>query len=691
MTPSHHINNINPLDVRLIVIDSFCGAGGVTYGFCNAKIDGKKCIKVIIGINHDRNAILSFKENHPDTHCFIEDFRTVNVMKLLPVVEEARRTYPNAKLMFWMSAECTHHSIAKGGMSRDADSRSLPEAAYRYIEILKPDIIGVENVKEFLKWGPLKIKVVSDKQGNELYCEIEKKKRDETEEEKQLRKSRKKRKKQRYNYYPVWVPIKERISEFYNAWRDKIKSYGYHYDYRLLNAADYGAYTSRIRYFGYFATDPSLIVFPEVTHTKEGRKGTKKYKEVKDVLDFSDEGASIFARTKPYEEPTLSRIHSGLVRFVAGGKEAFLLKYNSMNRNGKYVAPGINEPCPTVATQNRLGVCFIQQRNGGDPYNKVIGVNRPTRTVTSTGGNMELVSCFLSKAFSGHPDSKNISVNGPAASVTTVDHHQFIMAYYGNGYNTPVNEPAKTVTVKDRFSLVSPCFLCSYNYKDEAKPLDKPSPTLLTKDRYSLVQPQFLDQQYGCSKPASILQPCGSLTGNPKFNLISCNWLLSPHFSNPGSSLFDPAPVITAGRKWHYLVNPQYSSEGGSVESPCFTLIARMDKKPPSLVEAISDTDTLASFIKFVNGVYIYEIYETDTPMTKEIKEFMALYGIVDIKMRMLKIVELLRIMGFPDDYILIGTQADQKKFIGNAVECTQSQVNGETLCLAVDKLLNVA
>lgn len=69
----------------------------------------------------------------------------------------------------------------------------------------------------------------------------------------------------------------------------------------------------------------------------------------------------------------------------------------------------------------------------------------------------------------------------------------------------------------------------------------------------------------------------------------------------------------------------------------------------------------------------------------------MSLYGIVDIKMRMLKIVELLRIMGFPDNYILIGTQADQKKFIGNAVECTQAQVNGESLCLAVDKLLKVA
>ena len=32
--------------------------------------------------------------------------------------------------------------------------------------------------------------------------------------------------------------------------------------------------------------------------------------------------------------------------------------------------------------------------------------------------------------------------------------------------------------------------------------------------------------------------------------------------------------------------------------------------------------------------------------------------------------------MGFPEDYVLVGTQADQKKFIGNAVEVTQAKKN---------------
>ena len=55
--------------------------------------------------------------------------------------------------------------------------------------------------------------------------------------------------------------------------------------------------------------------------------------------------------------------------------------------------------------------------------------------------------------------------------------------------------------------------------------------------------------------------------------------------------------------------------------------------------------------------------------------------GIVDIKMRMLKIPELKKIMGFPEDYVLVGSQADQKKFIGNAVEVTIARRWCEALC----------
>lgn len=644
------MKNIDPNKVRLIVINSFCGAGGVTQGFHNAMIDGEKAVAVVIGINHDAKAIASHKANHPETKHYTEDFRSVNIHSLIPVIEEAKKKYPFAKVMFWMSAECTHHSIAKGGMSRDADSRSLPEYAYKYIQILQPDIVGVENVKEFLDWGPLKIKVITDKKGNELYCPLDKKERPETEEEKRIRKAKKIRKYKRYNYLPVWIPIKERKKEFYNAWCETIKGFGYHYNYKLLNAADFGAYTSRIRYFGLFAKDPAHIVFPKPTHSKTGKNGLQKWKAVKDVLDFSDEGESIFSKT--YCENSLKRVHAGLVKFVAGGKKNFMVKYNSMQQNGSYKAPGTDEPCPVVSTQNRLAVCFI------------------------------------SKAFSGHPDSKNISVEGPAGSVTCVDHHQFISAYYSPGINTSVVDPIPTVRTKDCFSLVSPQFITAYYGNGFNKSVNEPASTVTCKDRLSLVQPRFMDQQYGCSKPASLLQPLGTLTANPKFNLISCNWLMDTGFNNVGSSLDAPAPVITANRKHHYLMDAQYDRIGKDVDSPCFTLIARMDKTPPYLVQISEDTDSIPSFIRKIGNAIIYEIYETDTPMIRQIKEFMAMYGIIDIKMRMLKIIELLLIMGFPADYELIGTQADQKKFIGNAVECTQSKVLAEAICIPINELL---
>lgn len=119
-------------------------------------------------------------------------------------------------------------------------------------------------------------------------------------------------------------------------------------------------------------------------------------------------------------------------------------------------------------------------------------------------------------------------------------------------------------------------------------------------------------------------------------------------------------------------MNPQFASAGGSVDNPCFTLIARMDKMPPYLVNT---KDGIGICIE--NG---------DSPMTVKIKQFMLVYGLADIKMRMLRIDELKKIMGFPDNYILVGTQADQKKFIGNAVEVNMARVLCECLCLRLSE-----
>lgn len=604
-------------DIELFVIDLFCGAGGLSEGVEEARLDGNKCAKVVCCVNHDKNAILSHDANIPDALHFIEDIRTLELSPINTIVERIRQLYPDAMIMLHASLECTNFSKAKGGQPRDADSRTLAEHLFRYIDVIGPDYIQIENVEEFMSWGDM------DENGK---------------------------------------PISMDKGRLYQKWVRNVKKYGYNFEHRILNAADYGAYTTRKRFFGIFAKKGLPIVFPEPTHCKEGKQDMfsdlKKWKAVKEVLDFEDEGTSIFGRKKEPVEATKARLYSGLIKFVAGGKDAFMIKWNSMNQSGKYQAPDMEAPSPTVSCQNRLGVAKVS---------------------------------FMSKQFSGHTESKNVSLERPAGVITCIDHHaivntDFLAAYYGNGDNvSQVDRPCPTVPTKDRFNYVRPMFLSMYYGGDNhAGAIDKPAPTIRTKDCCSLVSTRFFDMQYGTGKCTSIHKPAGTVTATPKHNLITCRqWLMNTNFGNTGSSVEVPSQVITANRKWHYLMNPQFNSAGGSVDNPCFTLIARMDKMPPYLVATES-------------GCVAIEIYDTDSPMTRKIKEFMALYGIVDIKMRMLRIPELKKIMGFPEDYVLVGTQADQKKFIGNAVEVTQAKKNTEALCaklrdLRLKKLKEVA
>lgn len=585
-------------DIELFVIDLFCGAGGLSEGVEEARLDGNRCAKVVCCVNHDKNAILSHDANIPDALHFIEDIRTLELSPISTIVERIRQLYPDAMIMLHASLECTNFSKAKGGQPRDADSRTLAEHLFRYIDVIDPDYIQIENVEEFMSWGDM------DEKGK---------------------------------------PISMDKGRLYQKWVRNVKKYGYNFEHRILNAADFGAYTTRKRFFGIFAKKSLPIVFPEPTHCKGGRQDMfsklEKWKPVKEVLDFSDEGTTIF-REKPLAEKTLERIYAGLIKFVAGGKDAFLSRYNTVRPQD--TCKSVDEPCGVLTTENRFAKVQVS---------------------------------FLSKQFSGHPESKNVSVEEPAGAITCKDHHVFVSAYYGNGHNHSVDLPAPTVTTKDRMALIESRFMCSYNFKDTGKDINQPCPTLLTKDRLSLVSPFFMNQYSGGGQVSDINSPCPAVTTTPKQNLVTCQpWIMNTAFSNVGSSIEEPSQTITANRKWHYLMNPQFNSAGGSVDSPCFTLIARMDKMPPYLVATES-------------GQVAIEIYDNGSPMTVKIKEFMALYGIVDIKMRMLRIPELKKIMGFPEDYVLIGTQADQKKFIGNAVEVTQARKNTEALCKVLRKL----
>ena len=564
-------------------IDLFAGAGGTTTGIHLAGLDN---VKVVACVNHDYNALMSHWHNHPECMHFVEDVRDFAVVEALrKLVEELRIQFPGCVINLWASLECTNYSKAKGGLPRDADSRTLAHALFMYIEQLKPDYVYIENVREFMSWGPL------DEKGR---------------------------------------PISKLNGRDYLRWIKELKSYGYEYDYQLINSADHGAYTSRERYFGQFAKIGLPLKWPETTHSKSpdfgGLFGAKaKWKPVREVLNLDDEGRSIFTRKKPLSEKTLERIYAGLVKFVAGGEDLFTMQYNS-----------------------------------GNDKNRVKSINEPVGTLTTSNSHATVKSVFLSKYYSGHPESKNISVNQPAGSITTKDSHAavFLSHYYGNGFNTSIEDPCPTITTKERVSKIESQFIQSYyTGGGQLGSINQPNPTITGVPKQRLTTVNFMDQQYGMSKPASIEDPAGTVTANPKLNLISAEpWIMNTNFSNVGQALDQPLSVITANHKWHYLMNPSWFGSASGIDQPSPVIIARQDKAPMYKVSASS------------GKIFAIPIFERECETMQKIRMFMAIYGIVDIKMRMLVIDELLRIQGFPNGYHLEGTQTEQKKFIGNAV-----------------------
>ncbi|MGV6816157.1 MAG: DNA cytosine methyltransferase [Thiotrichales bacterium] len=521
-------------------IDLFCGAGGVTTGIHMARgIDGQTPARVIACVNHDKNAILSHQANHPDALHFTEDIRTLDLTPIAELVAMIREQDPSGTIHLWASLECTNFSKAKGGLPRDADSRTLAEHLFRYVEELQPDRIWIENVREFMAWGPL------DEHGK---------------------------------------PRSRKNGRDYIRWCNKMQSYGYSFDWRLLCCADYGDYTSRVRYFAQFAKGD--IKWPEKTHSRAPKKNgmfpaLQPWKPVREVLDLDDHGDSIFDRPsrgkKPLVQNSLKRIYAGLVKFVGKGEEGFITKAYS-----------------------------------GNPFDRVISLRGSAPTVTTIPHEHIIKPVFFAAAYGGSTEQRIHGLDRPSPTITTQDRIQAVLIQYNGG-----------------------------QFERNVHSTERPAITLTTRDRLGVVQ--FLPMQYGQGgNVAGINEPAWAITTNPKHVLASVT---------------------------RYLVNPQYNNVGASIDKPCFTLIAKMDKRPPSItsVQPGSPWETIELGLREVQGMFCLEDpYQYCTMM--KILRFMVAHGIADIKMRMLNIEELKRITGLPTGYVLYGTKGEQKKYIGNAV-----------------------
>ncbi len=636
----------------LYYVDLFCGAGGTSTGLHQAESDtGNAVASVIACVNHDDLAIRSHRKNHPHCLHFTEDMRTLDLTPIVDLVADVRANDPQAIICLWASLECTHFSWAAGGRSRDEDSRTLADHLPRYVEALDPDYIQIENVREFMSWGPLVARVKKGPDGPccpvqfaEL-CEVQDKHEQTTvlmdlkqyNSRNKLYAPRRKRFKllqkrtEQYVALPTWLPESRTKGKDYMRWLNGICQMGnYHHEHRMLNAADFGAYTSRNRYFGLFAKPGLPVAFPRPTHAKQTAKRRalslgigeelKPWRAVRDVLEFNDTGESIFGRTPAMAPKSLERVLAGLVKHVAGGSTAFLSKQYSGNPGSKNIS--VDGPSGTITCVDHHALvqpAFLVKYLGNDPetgINAGVSLDQTAPTIT-TQNRLYLAQCaFISQRNGGNPAERVVSVDGPARTITATAGNQ---------------------------ELVTGEFMVQYNGCSTSRSVDEPCGTILTKDSFGLVQPQpsyFMANYYsGGGQLESLDSPTATVTTIPKQRLLSVQpFLVNNQHSNTGTALDRPAPTILTGNH-HYLLSSEQQSAA-----------------------------TLPDFMWIENGQLYVLVVPTDSPVLVKIKRFMAFYCIIDIKMRMLRVSELIRIQGFPEGYYLAGSQTHQKKFLGNAV-----------------------
>lgn len=394
--------NYNPNKPLVFWIDLFCGAGGTSSGI---HFSGLQNMFVAACVNHDANAINSHKENHPHALHFTEDVRNFDVvLYLTALVERLRQEFPDCVINLWGSLECTNFSNAKGGQARDADSRSLAEHMYMYLEHLKPDSFWIENVREFMSWGPL------DKNKK---------------------------------------PISKTAGTSFTKWVKKVESFGFKSDKVILNSADFGACQKRRRLFMQFAKPQFEISWPIPTHSENPEASNlKKYNAVKKVLQLDLEGNSIFNRKRALSENTLKRIYAGLNKFIAQGEKGFTKQYNSGSDSNR--VKSLNEPIGTITTNNRFA---LVQTHLSTYYGNfgLHSIDEPSPTVTTKDRISKIDVNFMDAQYG---NSKPSSIDEPIGTLTTVPKFnlikakQYILNPSWGGHNSSIEEPSCTIIAR---------------------------------------------------------------------------------------------------------------------------------------------------------------------------------------------------------------------------------------------------
>ena len=130
---------------RIEAADLFCGAGGTSSGLMDAARE-LGYLTSLLAVNHWDVAIATHSENLPDARHLNCDLENVN----------PRTIVPGGKLRLLVaSPECIHFSNARGGRPMSKQSRASIKYVLRWITALDVEDVLIENVREFMDWGPL--------------------------------------------------------------------------------------------------------------------------------------------------------------------------------------------------------------------------------------------------------------------------------------------------------------------------------------------------------------------------------------------------------------------------------------------------------------------------------------------------------------------------------------------------------
>lgn len=395
-----------------MIVDLFAGGGGASHG-----IEMALGRSPDVAINHDPAAIQMHATNHPATRHLCENIYQVDPLAVTSGAPVG---------LLWASPDCRHFSKAKGKAPVSKAVRGLAWMILRWAGKTRPRVICMENVEEWLTWGP-------------------------------VRRGR---------------PVRKHAGKTFAKWQAQLEALGYVVEHRLLRACDFDTPTTRRRLFLVARCDGRAIEWPEPSH---GKTAGQPYRTAAECIDWSLPCPSIFGRKRPLAEKTMRRIAAGVVRYVLEAAEPFIVTCN--HGGAGFRGQGLGEPMRTITGSHDAHglvapylVPRYGEREGQDP--RAMRADQPMPTIVPTGNGASLVAAFLAKHYGGVVGQ---GLDQPIGTVTGIDHHSVVGAhlarhpglragdvaallvqYYGSGSQwSDLREPLRTIVAKARHGLVT--------------------------------------------------------------------------------------------------------------------------------------------------------------------------------------------------------------------------------------------